>query len=299
MQSMQKRSPFSYISGYSKNAVIQLIMACGTVFVTYQLLWAIMRLTNVSESDFVYMIRSNVSLYTLSIFKAKFWTILTYGWLHNRFWELVTNMLWLYCFGNLVQILVGYKQVIPIFLFSIISGGVFYMLCQLIPGEAFQPHFDLMGSQAGLMGLMAASVTLAPTYRFFIGDRLRVHILVVAGIFLLLMLMNSQFNIPQLFLLAGGGLTGFVYIKLLKSGYRPGEWIYSGLGNLSNTLVPDDATLKERKNKKYRLEQMRKEAQYQVTQKRIDDILDKINQKGYNSLTAEEKEILNNAGKEQ
>jgi hypothetical protein len=35
-----------------------------------------------------------------------------------------------------------------------------------------------------------------------------------------------------------------------------------------------------------------------VTQQRIDDILDKINQKGYHYLTEEEKELLKRASKE-
>ena len=36
-----------------------------------------------------------------------------------------------------------------------------------------------------------------------------------------------------------------------------------------------------------------------VTQQRIDDILDKINQKGYNSLTAEEKDLLKRASEDE
>ncbi|HYM93261.1 MAG TPA: DUF6576 domain-containing protein, partial [Chitinophagaceae bacterium] len=35
-----------------------------------------------------------------------------------------------------------------------------------------------------------------------------------------------------------------------------------------------------------------------ITQQRIDEILDKINQKGYNFLTDEEKELLKRASKE-
>ncbi|MES1215057.1 MAG: DUF6576 domain-containing protein [Bacteroidota bacterium] len=35
-----------------------------------------------------------------------------------------------------------------------------------------------------------------------------------------------------------------------------------------------------------------------ITQQRIDDILDKINQKGYQFLTDEEKELLKKASKE-
>ena len=41
-----------------------------------------------------------------------------------------------------------------------------------------------------------------------------------------------------------------------------------------------------------------KQARQDDLQKRIDDILDKINQHGVNSLTQEEKEILLRAGKE-
>ena len=36
-----------------------------------------------------------------------------------------------------------------------------------------------------------------------------------------------------------------------------------------------------------------------LTQHRVDEILDKINQKGYNSLTEEEKELLKRASKEE
>ena len=40
------------------------------------------------------------------------------------------------------------------------------------------------------------------------------------------------------------------------------------------------------------------EAKHGITQSRIDEILDKINQKGYNSLSKEEKEALLRAGKD-
>jgi len=299
MKTMQKRSPFTYIPGYSKNAVIQLIIVCGTAFVTYQFLWAIMRMTSVSETEFNTMIRNNVSVYTLSVFRSKPWTLLTYGWLHYGFWELLTNMLWLYCFGNLIQVLVGYKQVIPIFVYSILMGGIFYLLCQLIPGAAFQPVYYLMGAQAGLMGLMTASVVLAPDYKFFfMGDRFRVSILAIAGIFLFLMILNSRLLLPQLFLLLGGGLTGLGYMLLVKKGYRPGAWMYDLPEKIGNMTSPDENAIREKKYKKQQQELMRQESKLKITEKRVDDILDKINQKGYNSLTKEEKEILDRAGKE-
>jgi membrane associated rhomboid family serine protease len=298
MKTVNKRSPFSYISGYSKNAVLHIIIASSVAFVLYHGIRVIMLMAGITAHDFNTFTVPQVALYTLPTFKTHFWTLLTYGWLHNGFWELLTNMLWLYCFGNLVQVLIGYKQVIPIFIYSTVGGGVFYLLSQFIPRSAFVAPYYLIGSQAGLTGMTAAAVALAPDYRFFLGDRFRIPIMAVAGIFLFLMLLNTHFIAPQLFLLAGGALSGLGYMLLLRKGYRPGAWMYGMFTKLENITSPDETVLNERRNRKREQAQKRLEARQQITQLRIDEILDKINQKGYNSLTSEEKDILNKASKE-
>src|SRR6185437_16691556 len=138
MKTVSRRPVSSFIPGYNKNAVIQLIIVSGVCFVIYQLLSLVMLVVGSGKDGFNAMIVPNVSLPALVAFKAKFWTLLTYGWIHHGFWELLSNMLWLYCFGSVVQSLVGYKQVIPLYFYSLIVGGVFYLLSQFIPGNNFQ-----------------------------------------------------------------------------------------------------------------------------------------------------------------
>jgi len=297
MSTGQRRSALSYIPGYANNAVIQLIIFSGILSVMLGITWSVMTIIGYGQLAYNQHILANIGLSNPATYGPKLWTILTYGLFHAHFWELVSNMLWLYCFGSLVQMLVGHKQVIPIYIYSLIAGGIFYKIAQLIPGISISPDF-IIGARAGLTGLAVAAFTLSPKYRFYLTPTFAIPIAVVVGIFIVLMVFSSGFYLPGILLLLGGGLTGFAYIKFLKTGYRPGEWAYTFYARLERTVTPDpDAEWK--KHNKRRNEMLRKfEAQQQASQKRIDDILDKINQKGYNALTKEEKDALAQASKE-
>jgi len=295
----QKRSFLSYIPGYHKNAILQIIIVFGTAYVTFHFIEAIMLMLGFPEERFVSDIMAYVAMPSLPLLKGKVWTLITYGLVDVGFFKLVTNMVWLYAFGNLVQTMVGYKQVWPIFLYCILTGGIFYELSQLIPGSTFAGIYYVYGCQAGIVGMAAAAITIAPSYRFYLGDRFSIPIAVVAGIFALLMLLNTQMHMSLILLLAGGGLTGFGYIKLLQKGYRPGGWMYSLINTVERSVTPN-AHAAWMKNSKKRADVLRKmyEPKQGISQKNIDDILDKINQRGYNSLTKDEKETLFRAGKE-
>jgi membrane associated rhomboid family serine protease len=297
---MSKRSPLSYIPGLSTNAVMQLIIVCGVSYVSLQIVRVLFLVLAWGEPLFQEKALSILALTGSQHFFSRPWTLLTYGWFHMGFWELFTNMLWLYCFGSLVQMLVGYKQVIPIFLYSLLIGGTFYLLGQLIPGPAFirRPSY-LLGVLPAVSGLAIAAITIAPKYRYFLTDRLSVPLLIVVLIFAVLMLMNVVAYPSMAFLFIGGGLTGFGYIRFLQNGYRPGEWMYAVSGKLESLVTPNEhAAWQKNSLKRSKVLSKLEETQKGYTQKRIDDILDKINQKGYNSLTNAEKELLMRASKE-
>lgn len=297
MSTLNRHTFSNYIPGYSKNAVLQLIVYSGTAYVIFNLIRIILLMTGFDPMVFVNSVEANVALQNLVIFKSKFWTIFTYGWFHLGFWNLVSNMIWLYCFGNLVQMLVGYKQIIPLFIYSLVLGGVFFLLSQFIPGKIFQVNGFLLGPQAGIMGFAVAAITLTPRYRFFLTQTFTVPLWLVAGIFAGLMVLGTQGQLPLLLLLTGGGLTGFFYIRLLRKGYKPGEWVYNVYGRLERTVTPDERALQAKKSRSQILKRIY-ESKNDLTQKHIDEILDKINHKGYKSLTQEEKDILMRAGKE-
>lgn len=295
MQSSPKRSPLASIPGFEKNAVLQLIVASGTGFITYHLIRVILLVVGWDMSYFNTHFLPNISLQPLEVFNTKWWTIFMYGWTHYGFWELFSNMVWLYAFGSVVQTLVGYRQLIPLFVYSLIIGGLFYELSQLIPGV--QAGY-ITGAQAGVTAFAVAAITLAPGYRFYLGPTFSIPIAVITIIFAALMIMNTNLQTPALMLVGGGALTGFVYVLLLQSGYQPGLWVYHMFDKLEHWATPDEKSIRGRRNIKRNEVMNTIDPKKSASQKRIDEILDKINQKGYEALTQEEKDTLLKASKD-
>jgi len=298
MRSTHSRSSQSRIPGFSENAVLQLIVASGVGYVTYHLIWVIIKLAEPDSMFFFTHIRPNVVLPPVSMFLSKFWTIFTYGWTHSGFWELFSNMIWLYAFGSVLQMLVGYRQVIPLFIYAMAIGGLFYEASQLIPGPIFQGRPVMMGAQGGVLALAVAALTIAPSYRFYFTPTFSVPMVLVACIFFALMVMNANLEGPALLLLAGSALTGYGYIKLMQKGYKPAGWIYSISQTLERTATPDESARYKHNVRRNKILNNLKNNPGGVSQTRIDEILDKINQKGFDSLTKEERDILTRAGKE-
>src|SRR5690606_17137861 len=125
---------------------------------------------------------SNLGLVPLQQFGIKFWNIFTYGWTHSGCWELFSNMIWLYAFGSIVQMLVGYRQVIPLFIYCLIAGGIFYYLGQMVPGPVVR-HPWIFGAQAAVTGMAVAALALAPAYRMHFTPTFSIPLVVVAIIF--------------------------------------------------------------------------------------------------------------------
>ena len=301
MSTWRRKSALSYIPGYANNAVLKLIISVAVAYILLALVWAVMMLVYQSNLNFETYFIPNLALPKIAGFTHHWWTLFIYGWLHvpNSFMEMVSNMLWLYCFGSVVQMLVGPRQVIPLYAYSLLVGGVFYLAAQFFPGAwgACPPY--IFGPRAGLMGMAAAAVTLTPQYRFYLTETFSIPLMVVAGIFAVLMILGSGFYLPVIFLLAGGAGAGYGYVRLLKSGYRPAQWIYDLFGKVEGLVTPAPAApLQKRSGKRNRVLESLYEPKNGISQQRIDDILDKINQKGYNSLSNDEKDVLMRAGKE-
>ena len=304
----RQKSFIKYVPGLTNNAVLKLIIASGSAFVMLGICWGIILIVYQNDrTNFYHYFINNLALPPIADFKTHWWTIFTYGWFHfSGFWELLSNMLWLYCFGSVVQMLIGHRQIIPLYAYALTAGGIFYVVAQLLPGSLHSinqnllgPHQPgVLGARAGMVAMAAAAVTISPNFRFYLTETFRIHILVVAGIFTLLMLLSTGFKFPEIMLLAGGALTGFAYVRVLKAGYRPGQWMYVFSSRVEGLVTPNEAKLSQKKGIKIDILTNKYKPKSGISQQNIDDILDKINQKGYKSLTAEEKEILMRAGKE-
>ena len=275
----------------SKNAVLQLILAMGVCFVA-------IFFTAVCFQAFAHYqygqaeaeIMPWVSFHAAPDFWKTLWTLPLYAFFQFSFWGWVANAIWIYTWGNLLQMLLGYRQVIPLFISAAILGALVALLVSFIPGAPAGGY--LMGAQGGIMGLMAATLWLSPDYRFWIGSNFAISIKIVAGIYVLLAVLGMHVNAVTLAWLAGGAAGGGLYVWALQKGYSLGDRVYGTLENVSQKMTPQDRTpATVRRNAV--LQQRAKAAKIaETTAARVDRLLEKIHEKGIQSLTAAEQEFL-------
>jgi membrane associated rhomboid family serine protease len=238
-------------------------------------------------------------------FLTRPWTLISHMFVHDTqsIWHILGNLIWLWTFGYILQDLTGNRKLIPVFLYSALVGALAYMLAfnLLSPLKDHVEDAHAFGASAGIMGIAIAATTLAPGYRIFQMLNGGIPIWVITILYMIIDLATIPEGNPGGHIAhIAGGLTGCVFMLLVQRGKDPGLWMNNLYDWMNNLFDPD----KPKKGKSVK-QQLFYKAKVQpfsktptVTQQRIDDILDKINQKGYNSLTEDEKEILKRASKE-
>lgn len=239
----------------------------------------------------------------LSVFITRPWTLITHFIAHDSVWHIIANMLWLWAFGYILQDLTGNRKLIPIFIYGALVGGAAFMLSYnvLPPLREQLPVAKALGASAGVMAVAIATTALAPNYRIFPLINGGIPLWVLTMLFAIIDLATIPYNNPggHIAHLAGAG-TGFLFIVAMRRGQDWSLWMnnfWDWVVNLANPDKPKKGkSIKTQLFYKSTVQPFKKTSN--VTQQRIDDILDKINQKGYASLSEEEKEILKRASKE-
>lgn len=288
----RKRSIFQ--ARYGQNAVLHLVLASAVGYILLQALKVIFIILSDDPASVAYQqIVPNFALQPWGAFWTKPWVVLTFTWGHLSFWNLLSNMLWMYCFGSVIQNLIGYKEVIPMFLVNTLAGALLYLGVSFMWKE--MPSNPLFGALPGVLGFAVASIVLAPRFKFYLGERFAIPLWVVILVFLLLNALSLQADNGMWVLLGCTALVAVVYMKLLQSGNHPGRWIYGLMQQIQGQFDRESAG--PGKRRKRTLRQFADTNKDPAPEDYIDQILDKINQKGYGSLTKEEKDALIQASK--
>ncbi len=221
------------------------------------------------------------------------WTIVTYAFIHQRLFHILSNLLVLYYIGNLFLNFYSKKQFINFYFLGIIIGGIAFLAKYYFSNKIGAP---LGGASAAVSTIFVAIATKIPRYAIrlrFIGS---VELWVLAAIWvgLSILQLGNPDNGPAFAHIAGAGF-GYLYAKQLEIGNDIGSWFESILNffsniNLNKKSTPLKTVYKSRKRKNTNEVSKTK-------QRKIDDILDKISKSGYESLSKEEKEFLFRSGK--
>ena len=160
----------------------------------------------------------------------------------------------------------------------------------------------MMGGSAAVMAVAVGTTTLAPEYRIFplINGGIPLWVLTLIFVAIDYATIASASGGMAIAHLAGGAV-GFLYIKQLGIGNDMGAWMISLWHWCDSLFNPEkrDAAKSQKDKIYYKATQPPYKKTPNITQQKLDDILDKINQEGYHMLTDEEKSFLKKASKEE
>jgi len=210
------------------------------------------------------------------------WQLFTYQFLHAGWMHLIFNSWAIFIFGNELEMLLGGRRFLTLMFSSGIVGGVF----QVLAAVAYPPWFGgpVVGASAGAFGLVAAFAMLFPEREltmlvfFVIPVHLRAKMLLVLSA--VIAIGGSFFPADHVANAAhlGGMAMGWLYVKKILNR------ALLGVENEPKYFQPQPAKPVKRQPVEFE-------------EGEVDAVLDKISERGINSLTARERAVLEAARK--
>ena len=243
------------------------------------------------------------------------------------------NMLWLYWIGRDHEETHGSKQIVALYLITGIGGGLFsVLLFSALPPSLLGSHEAVIhGASASVLGVMTAVAVMYPHKKIgliLIGP---VRLLYLVLAFLAFDLIFRFGGGTAVGAHLGGALFGFLFVKIEEKGVDLTSWtriffreprrrrspapaedgqsflerLESRLASRSNEKAQANARSDKRRTKAGGKSPMAKiralhptESTTVSLESEIDRILDKISEQGMDSLTAEEKRLLEKASRQ-
>jgi membrane associated rhomboid family serine protease len=273
--------------------VTQLIFWNVALFVVPWLFFAILSVLGVNIDYMYYVSLSSNTSFLL----WKPWSLLTYAFFHSGIMHIVFNMIVLNFSGRLFMTYFTAKQLLGLYLLSAIFAGIIYVLVFY----ALNINAPIVGASAAIMAILVATTTYYPLMDLrllIIGNVKLWHVTAVIIIIDLMQLRSENMggHISHL----SGALFGFIFIKLLQNGTDLSLSVSRLVDFFANLFKKDPAKPFKKVYKNYSVpvrKSVSKIVAKDKSQQQIDEILDKISQSGYDSLTKEEKEFLFKVGK--
>ena len=202
------------------------------------------------------------------------WRLITFQFLHASFLHLLFNMIGLYFFGTMIERAWGSRTFLRFYLTCGAIGGAMFVASNLMHIIELSPfNIGLVGASGGVLGVMMACAILFPHIKVYIYFLLPIPIRVLVIIITVGYLLNVWRGGPN----AGGDICH------LGGMATAAVWIFAG------PYLPE-FKLKQRQGAWQRKMQQEDKLRFEA-----DRILAKVHEKGIQSLTAKEKEILQKA----
>jgi len=238
------------------------------------------------------------------------WTLITHMFVHEGFFHILWNMLLLMWFGRIFGDFVGDRRVLSFYFLGGFAGAFLFVAGAQTGIWGYE---NAIGASAAVMAFIVGSAFLSPDYTMhllFLGP-VKLKYIALAMVFLDFISVNGHNSGGHLAHL-GGAFLGMGYVQALRSGTD----MTSGLNKFFDSILDwYDRSFGKKEEKEY--VKSPKKAKMTVSygrgtrqtddspvfdddlsfQEKVDTILDKIKDQGYDQLSEEEKEFLFKASK--
>jgi membrane associated rhomboid family serine protease len=306
MSVLEQNSRKKMLLGQDGNTLTLLIIFNAIIFVMLNFVRILYLINNSTEADFSEQILTWFAVPAHpDVFATRPWTLLISMFTHVSILHIISTVLWLWSFGYILQDLTGNKKLIPLYLYGGLAGAIVYVLTlNLVP--AFRANINnyepLLGAGPSLMSVAVATTVLAPRYKIFPLISGGIPLWVLTSIFVLISLGTvGMANPGDAASLIAGGLIGYVFAWQLQRGNDWSQWMNNLVTWVDDLFNPEKKHIQKPQKQQlyYKASQKPFQKTPHVTQQRVDELLDKINLKGYHSLSDEEKDFLKKASREE
>jgi membrane associated rhomboid family serine protease len=205
----------------------------------------------------------------------RFWQLVSYGFLHQDILHLLLNGFLLYLVAYEVEDQIGIKNSILLFMSGIITGGLLWLGAEHFRSE--HSNAILMGSSGGVYAMIFGFIMMFPERPIAILGGLRAKyigiILTAIAFYFIVFPSSSVAHMAHL----GGIFAGILFVKILSYQWRVDMPLY-------RRSQPNQSRRRERTV-----------SRTEFINKKVDPILEKIAEHGMDSLSEEERRILDEA----
>jgi membrane associated rhomboid family serine protease len=208
------------------------------------------------------------------------WTIVTYMFLHGSLSHIGFNMLALYFFGTRVEMRIGSRRFIELYVVSGIGGA----LLSLVFASYGSPYVPIVGASGAVFGVSLAFAYFWPHALIYIWGVIPVPARLMVIINTLLTLWSIGGGV-------GGGIAHFAHLGGYAGAYLYLKWLDRSRGAFKRraTAAPRDAD-----DRVARWRSIDRTRVHEANRAELDRILDKIGAQGVGSLTPQERTFLSN-----
>ncbi len=280
------------------DALSRLILVNLGMYLLYYLLKIVAALFNIHSLPPLFLEWTSLPS-NLSVLITRPWTLVTYMFLHIGFRHIFFNLLILYFTGKIFIEYMGGRKLLSTYLLGGLAGGALYVLFyNLFPGfENAVAGSTNKGASAGVMAVLIGAATYSPRYpvKLFFVIEIEFRWIAIALLVLDFINLGDQENMGGMISHFGGAALGYLVVSQYKKGNDITEGFSKFMDNIANWFKPKPKIRKVYSKARSGPGFHERKAQ---NQQRMNDILDKINRSGYDSLTKDEKDYLFKIGKD-